>query len=857
MEKCRHKKLKAALKQGSNVNKQLRFVSVQAVMHYCAVAAGTVIFAANAGAEGAGFDEEVVVVGTTPGGAAKLNVNYMPFAVQTADADALERAQSLDLTDYMNANFGSVSINSAQSNPLQPDVQFRGFTASPLLGLAQGISVYQNGARINEPLGDTVNWDLLPESAINSISLISGANPLFGLNTLGGALSIEMKDGFNFQGQQAEVNAGSWNRIAGNIESGGNNDTWGYYINVSYFDEDGWRDLSESDALNAYGSISWRDADRSAANLSMQYGDSELIGNGSLPVGLIESDRKAVFTAPDITENDMVQFVFDASHFVNDKVQVAGTAFYRNNETDAFNGDGSEFEQCNFSGGATALLEGSDDIEAALADELGIELDDICAANNPGVTSFDDLQELIETQATLAGVDSEDFELEDVVDELSGSGKISDAAINNQSTRKQQSYSIDGQVTFLQDLFGRGNRFTAGFSYFNGESTFNSIVELAELDPLTRSTQGLGLSTFVDEAATNVRTETATSSIYFTDTWSLTNALRLTFAGRYNYTDVSLRDQSREQPELNGDHNFSRFNPSVGVTFTPAQHINFYASYSESNRAPTPIELACNEGVFEVAREFAIEDGEDPDAIDFECRLPNAFLADPPLDDVVAKSYELGVRGVVNASNYRLGFFHTTNEDDILFQTTGRSTGLFANVDQTKRRGFESALAGAFGKLNWSVAYSYIEATFEDDFMALSPQHDFANDEGEIAVNNGDRIPGIPEHTLKVGVDYSFAAGFNLGGELIYNSNQVLRGDESNQLAKVGGYSLVNLRAAYNFSERISAFARVTNLFDKNYENFGLLGENPGEIIELQDDRPIFLGVGAERGAWVGLKIRL
>ncbi len=845
------------LKQASNVKKKLCFLSVKTTVQCCAVAAGSVIFAADVGAEGAGFDEEVIVVGTTPGGASKTDVNHIPFAVQTADADAFERSQSLDLTDYMNANLGSVNINSAQNNPLQPDLQFRGFTASPLLGLAQGISVYQNGARINEPLGDSVNWDLVPESAINSISLISGANPLFGLNTLGGALAIEMKDGFNFDGQQAEIYAGSWDRMVGNIESGGNNGTWGYYINVNYFDEEGWRDLSESDALNAYGSVSWRNDDQSAANLSMQYGDSELIGNGALPIGMLGIDRAAVFTAPDSTENDMVQFVFDGSHFVSDKVQVAGIAFYRNNKTDSFNGDGSEFEQCEFSGGAMALFEESDDIEDALEDELGIQLDEICAGGDAAVTSFNDLQDLIAAQATLAGVDPEDFELENVVDELSGSGQISDEAINNQSSRKQESYSIDGQVTFLQDLLGHGNRFTVGFSYFNGESTFNSITELAELDPVTRSTAGLGLNTFVDEAATDVRTETATSSIFFTDTWSLTNALRLTFAGRYNDTDVTLRDQSRQRPELDGDHNFTRFNPSVGVTYTPAEHMNFYASYSESNRAPTPIELACNEGVFEVAREFAIADGEDPDDIDFECRLPNAFLADPPLDDVVAKSYELGVRGVIKATNYRLGLFHTSNEDDILFQTTGRATGLFANVDETQRLGFESAFAGAFGKLNWFAAYSYIEATFEDDFMALSPEHSFANDAGEIAVKNGDRIPGIPEHTFKIGADYNFAVGFNLGGEIIYNSNQVLRGDESNQLDTVDGYSLVNLRAAYSLNERISVFARVTNLFDTSYENFGLLGENPGEIIELQDDRPIFLGVGAERGAWVGVRVRL
>ena len=138
-------------------------------------------------AEGAGFDEEIEVVAPTPGGTARIALDRLPFNVQTTDADALERSQSLDLTDYLSTHFGSVSLNSAQSNPLQPDIQYRGYTASPLLGLPMGIAVYQNGARINEPLGDAVNWDLLPESAVHSMTLIGGANPLFGLNTLGGA----------------------------------------------------------------------------------------------------------------------------------------------------------------------------------------------------------------------------------------------------------------------------------------------------------------------------------------------------------------------------------------------------------------------------------------------------------------------------------------------------------------------------------------------------------------------------------------------------------------------------------------------------------------------------------------------
>lgn len=235
----------------------------------------------------------------------------------------------------------------------------------------------------------------------------------------------------------------------------------------------------------------------------------------------------------------------------------------------------------------------------------------------------------------------------------------------------------------------------------------------------------------------------------------------------------------------------------MGVTWQVHSEHNLYAGYSESSRAPTPIELACNEGVFDLAVAHAIAEGEDPDDVDFECRLPNAFLADPPLDDVVARSVELGARGFLGDTNYSLGLFNTTNHDDILFQTTGRSTGLFAIVDKTRRRGLEASLGGQWQALRWFAGYSYIEAIFADDFQALSPNHDFADDEGEISVDNGDRIPGIPRNQFKLSTDYTLREGFSVGLDVVSNSDQVLRGDESNQLDPVSGYTVVNLRALH------------------------------------------------------------
>jgi iron complex outermembrane receptor protein len=800
--------------------------------------------------------EEVVVVGITPGASASQSLEKVAHAVQSANADDLDNASTLDVSDYLNSRFASININSAQNNPLQADVQYRGFTASPLLGLPQGLAVYQNGVRINEPLGDAVNWDLVPESAVYQMDLMGGANPVFGLNTLGGALALTMKNGFNFTGNQAEVATGSWGRTTATIESGGNNGTWGYYANYSHFEEDGWRKLSDSKAQNFYGALSYRNGNQTEFDLAVQKGDSDLIGNGALPVGLLALDRSAIFTAPDITENDVTMFDFSGKHRVSNTLAFSGNVFHRKNKTFSFNGDGSEYELCNFAGGARALFEENDDLEDMLEDDLDIELDDICDGEVDSIRSYADLEDLIEQAAEALGLDPELYE-PDYIRRLSGTGILSDEAINNMSHRKQESTGFGGQFELTGDVNGLSNQLIGGYSWFRGKSTFNSVTELAFLDPVTRSTQGLGTGTFVDNQATNIRTETETRSVYFSNTLDLNSQLALTLSGRYNDTDVSLRDRSGQRRELNGDHNFSRFNPAVGLTWNRDADSTMFVSYSESNRVPTPIELACNEGVFEVARQYAIEDGEDPNDIDFECRLPNAFLADPPLDDVVTRSYEAGVRLSFGSIQYTLGLFNATNKDDILFQTTGRSTGLFANVDETRRWGFEFGLNGTTGNVDWYASFSHIEATFEDDFKVLSPNHPSADDEGELAVRAGDSIPGIPENIIKLGGDWNFMANAKVGVEVIYNSSQYMRGDEANLLEKIEGYPLVNLRGSYTFNQRFTAFARVTNLFGESYENFGLLGEEPDEVISgLADERPYFLGVGAPRAAWVGLKAR-
>lgn len=800
--------------------------------------------------------EEILVIGVVPFGA-DLDQRKIPFNIQTGSADDLQNSNAQSIADFLKQNFSSVTLNDAQNNPLQPDLQYRGFTASPLLGLAQGLAVYQNGNRINEPLGDAVNWDLLPQSAIQSVTLSGGSNPLFGQNSLGGALAIDMKDGFSFQGNSIEVSSGSFGRTRANAEIGGklggaddgDEQGFAYYLNVEYFDEDGWRDESNSDAINFYGSLAWQSS-TTRAEMNYQYGNSDLTGNGSSPEELLALDREAIFTGPDITANDMTMVHLDFSHDFSSSVNFSANVFHRSNTTDAFNGDGSEFSVCNL-GNSPGLIDGLEEDDLA---ELGLDDDDICSNQFADVDALEDFLNLTAMQQ---GGDDE-FQLEGFEDdELSGTGRLSDQAINNISRRQQESNGADFQFTLLGNFFGYNGQLVVGGSYFNGESNFNSVLELSDIDPISRLTTGFGTGTFVGEEATDINTETETTSFYFTNTVDISDAVALTVSARGNRTDVNLRDRSGVRPELNGSHRFTRLNPSVGITWQALDSVNLYGSYSESSRAPTPIELACNEGVFDLAVQFAIERGDDPEDVNFECRLPNAFLADPPLSDVVAESFEFGARGVVKDISYAAGVYFTTNKDDILFQTTGRATGLFANVDKTRRVGFESSLRGQWQNLSWMTSYNYVDATFEDSFSALSPNHDFADEDGEIQIRSGDSIPGIPKNQFKVVADYSINNKLSIGADLVSNSDQYLRGDESNQLETVDGYSVLNLRARYRLAENFEFFARVDNVFDTDFETFGLLGEEPGELeVPIIEDLtvPRFLGAAPPRAGFLGIR---
>ena len=734
--------------------------------------------------------DNIEVISTTPLPGIGLPENEIPANIQTVKGEEMQHQQSLTIADFMAQNMNGVNVNETQNNPFQPNVNFRGFTASPLLGTPQGLSVFQDGVRINEPFGDVVSWDLIPMNALANMTLIPGSNPLFGLNTLGGAISMQTKRGATHQGGAVELSAGSWDRYNAQAEYGGKAANGvDYFISGNYFDEDGWRDASPSEVRQMFGQLGWQ-SETTDLNLTMSLADNDLIGNGLVQKEFLrEQDWDVINTKPDQTENKLAFLNFNGSHWLSDHTMFSGNAYYRNARTRTLNGDVN------------------DDIDP---DDPGFDLTDC-----------------------VAGADEDDAE-------VSCSGAL------NRSKSKRVGYGFTAQLNFNQDWMGHKNLFIAGLGYDRSRTDFEQSTEFGAINA-SRGVNGIGV--FGDEAEVDLRGVNRTWSLFATDTFSFSDVYHLTLSGRYNHTKVENRDRLIPDPSddesLTADHSFNRFNPAIGLAITPSKALSFYTSYNEGSRAPTSIELGCA----------------NPDQ---PCKLPNAMAGDPPLDMVVSRTFEGGVRGKLGSSmGYSLSLYRTQNTDDIQFiASSSTGAGYFDNVGKTKRVGGDFGLDGTIGKFRWFAGYSYVKATYESEFELVNEVN--TSSVGDvIQVSKGDNIPGIPRHQFKFRGEWEALPQWTIGTNIVAFSDQYAHGNENNdddgEGAKIGGYTVVNLDTRYRFANSgWQVFAKVNNVFDKEYYSGGMLGETffeaDGTFMDGDDERSALVAPGAPRAAWVGVR---
>jgi outer membrane receptor protein involved in Fe transport len=584
-----------------------------------------------------------------------------------------------------------------------------------------------------------------------------------------------------------------------------------YFIAGNYFDEDGWRDASPSKVKQIFSKLGWQN-DTSRLELSYTGADNNMIGNGLIQEELIEDlGRKAINTSPDQTKNTLSFFNLNGSHWLNDATQLTANTYFRKSKRNTLNGDVND----NF--------------------------------------DFDPL--LNWDAACLEGVEENDAE---------EAGEACSGALNRSSTR-QKGYGFNAQLAFNQPIMNKQNQFIVGGGYDESKVKFGQSSEFGQINA-NRGVNPLGLEN--EEAEVDLHGKTKTYSLFATDTLSLNNYVHLTLSGRYNHTNVNNKDQDdpydNSAESLTGNHSFQRFNPAVGLSFTPTKDLTVYGSYNEGMRAPTSMELGC-------ANELV------------PCKLPNAMAGDPPLEKVVAKTFEAGMRGNLSQDvKWSAALYRTENHNDIQFistTATAANMGYFENVGKTRRQGLDAALAGSVGKLSWNAGYSYLKATYQSvdpDVKWMAEGNSEADEDGLIQVNKGDRLANLPSHAFKMRMQYAMTPNWTIGSNVNAFSSVYMRGNENNAhdgttdgndeaveaSGKVKGYAVVNMDTRYKLNNSgWQVFAKASNIFNKKYATGGMLGENWFEVNqqgvasfsgEGEGDRQLM--VGAPRAAWIGMR---
>lgn len=802
--------------------------------------------------------ERVEVVALSPVPGVDVARDMIPAHVQTARSVDIERSQAADLANFLNRRLGSVHLNEVQGNPLQPDVNFRGYTASPLLGTQQGLSLYLDGVRLNQPFGDVVSWDLVPKSAIASLSLNPGSNPLFGLNTLGGALAVQTKDGLKHPGTSLQALAGSHRRGAAEFEHGGSTaDGRHWFVTGHQFDERGWRADSPSHASQLFAKLGQRSGDTDLT-LTAALARTRLHGNGLQAQQLLERDRASVYTRPDITRNRAVLLNLALSHSLGAQWTLSGHAYARRITTATYNGD------LNDDALDQSLYQPNTAERAALAAAGygGFPEAGESAANTPFPKWRCIAQALLQDEP----------------------GEKCNGVINQTRTR-QRSQGFTVQLGHDGRLFGLKSQSLAGLALDASRSHFTQGSELGYLNP-DRSITGVGAfgdgvsGGSVDDAPYDTRVDlsgrTRTVSVFASTVLTVARDTHLTLSGRHNRSSVRNRDAITPgggPGSLHGDHRFSRLNPALGLAFAPAAGLNAWASWSQGSRHPSSIELGC-------------ADPANP------CKLPNAFAGDPPLKQVVTTTTEAGIRSSAGRGlAWSLGVFRADNRDDLLFVADDAAGfGYFKNFGKTRRQGVELGLSAQPAKgLTAGANLTLLDATYRSAEVVngasnssnAAAQAGLPGVDGTIAIQPGDRIPLLPRRMLKLHADLDLGNAWSVGADAVAMGRALARGNENGQHRPDGlhylgpghsaGYAVLNVNAAWRPAKGLRLFAQVNNLLDRHHATAAQLGptgfDGAGHFqsrpfpANADGDRPLrhatFYAPGAPRSVSVGVRFTL
>jgi len=746
--------------------------------------------------------KEVQVVNTSPLPGIGIEKNKLPYEVQTFNSATLRQGNSLNLSEFMTENLNGVNVNDIQGSPYQSDVTYRGFRASATLGASQGLSVYLDGVRVNEAFGDVVNWDMFPEAAFDNVTLVPGSNPIYGLNTLGGALAFTTKSGLTTQGNELGLSLGSFGRTKIDLTHGSKSaDGWHRFIAGTAFAEKGWRDESAGSLQNLFVKVGRTQNDNNW-DMSFLSGGSKLMGNGLTPstnydgvedpkaagvAGLYERNRKAVYSYPDETKNTTNLLTFNFQRVLDANTELSATAYVRRSKQNRLGGD--------------------------------VECDD---------TTGDGCDDFLTPDDTIEG-------------------------LIRRSATSQTSYGVATNLTKIWDA----HQVTAGAALDKSKSSYSATEE--EECPLNTDTREVSTSgCSAAQTTAGVVGNSTALGLYLSDTLTLSPATHVTIAGRYNRSSVSntLTDYFDANNDLQAgvvaakeSFTFKKFNPSLGLTHKLNDGLTVFGNLGQSNRVPTVIELGCADKNNPCQLPTGLQ-------ADPELKQVVSQTIEVGMRWRNERNYALAVSA----------YSTNNKNDILFTPSATAGMGYFANFSKTRYQGLDLSASKSWGVWSLRTQYSYLYATYQDTAPLMSGDRSMSIKPGTRMAGlpmNTLKLHLDWQASEKLFLGASTVSTSRLitqGNEdgLVGLDDETVATDASTK-----GYTLLNLSATYKAEKGLEYFGKINNALNKRYETYGLLAANNfaldgSSLNGTAGEQTVakFVAPGATRSLWVGLRYK-
>lgn len=742
----------------------------------------------------------VEVVGVSPVTSFNVPLAQYPGNIQVLRENDIESQKSSSFSELLGRSAVSVNLNEIQGNPFQLDLNYRGQRLSPVLGSAQGISAYLDGVRINEAFGDVISWDMLPESAISTITMIPGSNPMYGMNTLSGALVMTTKNGLTHEGNEVELTAGSFGRQRADVGVGRNlGNGYHAYAAVTTFKEDGWREKSDSKLTNAFIKFG-RDTEKTSWNVSAMGGTSDLKGNGLAPHDMYTTNYRQGYSFYDITENKSQQISFAGIHKLSNEEKLSLTTWYRHAKRKGNNGDVNE-----------------------------------------------DYREYLECYDELGGTFSYSGCATDFSNQAQNGWNAPENALINKNNSKQETYG----ATFQWDKQLGAHKLLSGVTLQQSKTRYQQWSADAEFDDARVAIIEGDFENQADHKGKNNQ-----YALFIGDVFTPAPGTLLMGALRYDYAKVnndliSWEEDGDEHPTKES-FSYKKLNPSFGFSQVLNKQATVFGNWSQGMRVPTAFELGCSNPDYPCRVPTGLQD--DPylkpiisqtAEIGFrlfpteKTRVTIAAFSNINKDDVMFVRAPSG----------------TMNEG--IFQNIGNTQR--DGIELTARhRESRWELGASYTYLKARYKSSLTLPSLEEDLAVTSgtriaglPEHFF-------------KFAAMYRLTpqVRIGGDVQVYGSQVVAGNETKNSPAVQAGgdaEDASGVDKLAGYGILNLNANYEYARGFNFFLRVNNVFDKKYASYATLGYNmfPGtQLVQPggEAEGAVFYAPGAPRAVFAGVR---